>query len=99
MAFDFVDLNTGEIADRWGALKRRAGRIADEIEALKAEFDRRGLLSARGTKFTVVKIDEPQLRLDIKAIRAEMGAAWCEARERLATRLTYKINALRKAAA
>ena len=91
MLFDFVALNSGEIADRWGMLKVRADKIADEIKALKAEFDRRELLSARGLKFSVVKVVEPTLRLNIEAIRSEMGAAWCEARERPSTRVTYKV--------
>ena len=40
-------------ADRWGALKRRAAKIDDELEALKGEFERRKLLSAVGSKFSV----------------------------------------------
>ena len=60
-----------EIADRWGALKRRAAKIDDEIEALKAEFERRELLSAKGLKFTIVKSVRGFASLDVKAIRAE----------------------------
>jgi hypothetical protein len=81
-----------EIADRWGALKRRAAKIGDELEELKAEFERRKLLSAKGLKFTVVKSVRPFSSLDVKAIRAEMGPAWCAKRERPSERTTYEVN-------
>jgi hypothetical protein len=85
-----------EIADRWGALKRRAAKIGDEIEALKQEFERRELLSAKGLKFTIVKSVRAFASLDVKAIRAEMGAAWCAERERESERTTYEVNPIPK---
>lgn len=84
--------SVAEIADRWGALKRRAAKIADEIDALKVEFERRGLRVAEGDKFSVVKSVRPFSSLDVKAIRAEMGAPWCEEREKSGERTTYEVN-------
>lgn len=81
-----------EIADRWGALKRRAAKIGDEIDALKAEFERRKLLSAKGLKFTIVKSVRGFSSLDVKAIRAEMGEAWCAKRSATGSRTTYEVN-------
>lgn len=95
-SFDVERLSAAEIADRWGALKRRAQKTGDEIDALRDEFERRKLLSAKGLKFTVVKSVRPFAALDVKGIRTEMGAAWCAAREKPGARTTYEVNAIPK---
>jgi hypothetical protein len=91
-----LELSEAELADRWGAVKKRADKVDAEIEALKAEFDRRNMLSARGLKFTVVKSVQNLKRLAVAAIREEMGVAWCKAREVPSSRTTYEVNALPK---
>ena len=87
-------LKKGEIADKWGALKSRADAIEEEIAELKAEFDRRGLSVAEGVNFLVAKSGYTFDGLDIPAIRAEMGPAWCEKRSKPMARTTYKVSPL-----
>jgi hypothetical protein len=77
-------------------MKRRAAKIGDEIDELKAEFERRKLVFARGVKFTVIKSVRPFASLDVKSIRAEMAEAWCAKRERPSERTTYEVNAIPK---
>jgi len=83
-----------ELADRWGALKARADKVDDEIEALKAEFERRGLTVVEGAKFSVVKSTRSFDSLKIREIRAEMGPAWCAARSAPQDRTTYEVRPL-----
>lgn len=90
-AIPLAKLGKGELADRWGPLKVRAKAIDEQIEALKEEFDRRGLSVVAGAKFSVVKSSRSFDGLDIKGIRAEMGASWCRAHGQTVTRTTYEV--------
>lgn len=90
-------LPKGELADRWGPLKAKSKAIDAEIDLLKEEFERRGLIVAEGEKWGIVKSTRTYLALRIKAIRAEMGEAWCKAREEPQARVTYEVNPRRAA--
>lgn len=96
MSVIVAELTEAELADRWGALKRRANLLAVDIDTVKCEFERRELLSAKGLKFTVARSKKYFNALDVKAIRAEMGEAWCEKRERPGERTTYEVNPVPK---
>ena len=90
-AIPLAKLTKGELADQWGPLKVKAKAIDEQIEALKEEFDRRGLSVVTGANFSVVKSSRSFDGLDIKGIRAEMGAAWCKAHGQTVTRTTYEV--------
>jgi hypothetical protein len=88
------DLSVGALVDRWGDLRARAAGIDAEIDLLKAEFERRGLKTASGDKWAVLKKSSSFDALDVKAIRAEMGADWCKARETERSRTEYAFAAV-----
>ena len=68
-------ISDGELADRWGKLKRAGDAYDQRIEDLKAEFDRRGLDVARGEAWKVIKDVQTQNRFDAAAAKADLGEA------------------------
>jgi hypothetical protein len=87
-------MTKGELADKYGALRQRHKNSGDDIDELKAEFERRGLEAFHGEKFAVVKTQKTFNALDIRRIRAEQPKAWIEARETPQTRTSYEVNRL-----
>ena len=89
-----VGLSDGELADRWGVLKRLAEKAEAEIDELKAEFCQRKLDFAKGLVWKVFKDVSNQMRLDTAAIRKAQGVDWCKAFEKPGTRVRYLVKAV-----
>ena len=69
----------GDVVDRLGRLKAAQVAPAQHEDALKAVLVESGERSIEGKLFrAVVSPGGDAVRLDSKAIRAEMGAKWCK---------------------
>jgi hypothetical protein len=71
------------LADAIGDLDCRSKAIETELKAAKSELNARGLDRAAGERFTVTLSQSIRISLDTTAIRAEMGAQWCDDRSKL----------------
>jgi hypothetical protein len=89
-------LTKAELADKIGAIHARAKKVGKELDALKEEFERRGLSIAEGDKFAVVRRLSKFMSLKIKAIRDEMGDAWCKKREEPGSKTYWDITGAAK---
>jgi hypothetical protein len=88
----FDNVSDGAIADEWGRIAARQDKDDARLEALKKEFNRRGLRLAQGEKFIVLKKVEVGTRINTAAIRAEMGEAWCSERSKSSSRTSFVVT-------
>jgi hypothetical protein len=72
----FDNLSGPMLADAIGRADGIAKAAEAELQELKAEFRRRGLLTAAGERFTVTRSDQVSSRLDSAAVKAFLGDAW-----------------------
>jgi hypothetical protein len=72
----FDNLSAAMLADAIGRADGNAKAAEAELQELKAEFKRRGLLTAAGERFTVTRSDQVSSRLDTTAVKAALGEAW-----------------------
>ena len=78
--FPFHNLPAGDLADRLGALKAEIADLEGREKALRDELIRRGVPEVEGALFRVTVAEAVRWTLDSKAVKAEMGAAWYDAR-------------------
>lgn len=98
MSKDLAEIPESELADRMGAVKGRLDRADEDFEALKKEFDRRKLIAAKGSKFTVVKDVQKQMRVDMASLVAKVGQAIVDACKKPSSRTMYFVRPVEAAA-
>jgi hypothetical protein len=72
----FHNLSDTALADELGRVDSISKAAETELKALKDEFKARGLSSATGDAFMVTATDQIAERLDTKAVRDNLGAAY-----------------------
>jgi hypothetical protein len=72
----YHNLSAEMLADAIGRADGISKAAEAELQELKAEFRRRGLLTAAGERFTVTRSDQVSSRLDVAAVKAALGEAW-----------------------
>jgi hypothetical protein len=87
-----AEMSDGEVADAWGAAKESEEAAGEKIDALKAEFEARGLNYAAGEAWQVFKDVSDQERFDVKAARAALGADGCRPFLTPQKRTSYRVK-------
>lgn len=72
----FHNLSNAALADELGRVDAITKAAEAELKALKEEFKGRGLLEAAGDAFMVTATEQIAGRLDAKAVRDYLGAAY-----------------------
>jgi hypothetical protein len=72
----FHNLSDAALADELGRVDSISKAAEAEMKALKDEFKARGLDAASGDSFTVTATEQIAGRLDAKAVRDYLGAAY-----------------------
>ena len=72
----FHNLSDAALADELGRIDAITKAAEAELKALKEEFKARGLLAASGDAFMVTATEQIAGRLDAKAVRDYLGAAY-----------------------
>ena len=72
----FHNLSDAALADELGRVDSISKAAETELKALKEEFKARGLLPASGNAFMVTATEQIAGRLDAKAVRDYLGAAY-----------------------
>ena len=72
----FHNLSDAALADELGRVDSISKAAETELKALKEEFKARGLLAASGNAFMVTATEQIAGRLDAKAVRDYLGAAY-----------------------
>ena len=80
----FHNLPAGEVADQLGTLKAEIADLEAREKALRDELLRRGATMIEGSAFCATVSEAVRWTLDAKAVRAEMGDGWWNARCRQA---------------
>ena len=85
-------LSKAAFADHFGEVHSRLKQGDAELEACKAEFDRRKYDFAKGERFKVTKDTQTQTRLDMKALREGLGAAALKPYDKTSPRTLYLVR-------
>ena len=72
----FHNLSDAALADELGRVDAISKAAETELKALKDEFKARGLSAAAGDAFVVTATEQIAGRLDAKAVRDYLGAAY-----------------------
>jgi hypothetical protein len=72
----FHNLSDAALADELGRVDAISKAAETELKALKDEFKARGLSAATGDAFSVTATEQIAGRLDAKAVRDYLGAAY-----------------------
>jgi hypothetical protein len=89
----FHNLSAGDLADQLGALKAEIADLEAREKALRDELVRRGVPAIEGAVYDATITAAVRWTLDTKAVKAEMGAVWYDARGRQALVTTVKTTA------
>ena len=89
----FHNLPAGDLVDRLGALKAEIAALEAREKALRDELIRRNVPAIEGAIYDATITDAVRWTIDTKAVKAEMGAAWWDARCRQALVTTVKTTA------
>ena len=92
----FHNLSAGDLADRLGTLKAEIAELEAREKALRDELIRRGVPEAIGSLYDATISATVRWTLDTKAVKAEMGSKWWDARCRqsLVTTVAMKARAV-----
>lgn len=75
MTTQFHNISCADLADLIGETDRDIKSREARLDALKAEFKRRGLIEANGRTYCVTASTSTSKRLDTKRLRADLGDA------------------------
>ena len=89
----FHNLPTGALVDQLGAVKARIADLETREKALRDELIRRGG-DAAGAAYSASITQAVRWTLDTKALKAEMGLAWYDARCRQSMVTTVAVKAI-----
>jgi len=91
MSSRFHNVSNEVLADMLGAADAKAKAAAAELEALKAELKKRGVLAATGQAYAVTVGEYLQARIDSKKAREILGSRVSEAETvSICSRVTIK---------
>jgi hypothetical protein len=89
----YHNLSTGDLIDELGALKARIADLEAHEKLLRAELIDRRTTCADGSIYSATISEAVRWTLDSKAVRAEMGNAWHDARCRQSVVTTVAVKA------
>ena len=89
----FHNIPAGDLVDHLGALKAEIADLETREKALRDELIRRGVPAIEGAVYDATITEAVRWTLDTKAVKAEMGAAWYDARCRQSLVTTVKTTA------
>ncbi len=89
----FHNLSDGDLVDQLGAIKAELADVKAREDELKAQLIARGLPEAEGALFRATVSQGVRWTLDVERVRAEMGAAWCDQRSKVASVTGVRISA------
>ena len=92
----FHNLAAGDLVDRLGSLKAEIAELETREKALRDELIRRNVPAIEGAAYDATISSAVRWTLDSRAVKAEMGAAWWDARCRqsLVTTVAVKPRAV-----
>jgi hypothetical protein len=90
----FHNLSAGAVADEFGTVKAQIAELQDREKALRDELIRRGISEIAGSAYCVSITEIVRWTLDTKAVKAEMGPGWYDARCRQGMVTTVVVKAL-----
>jgi hypothetical protein len=92
----FHNLSAGDLVDRLGALKAEIADLEAREKTLRDELVRRDVPTIEGTVYDATITEAVRWTLDTKAVKAEMGGSWWDARCRqsLVTTVAVKPRAV-----
>jgi hypothetical protein len=73
-----TEISDAELADKFGDLDAKQDKLAEDMKALREEYERRGLTFAQGERWKVTKDKEPNRRFDSEGAKAALGARAAE---------------------
>lgn len=76
----YHNISTGDLVDELGALKARIADLEARENLLRTELIYRRSTCAEGAVYSAAIAEAVRWTLDSKAVRAEMGDAWYDAR-------------------
>ena len=76
----FNNLAPGAIADELGTVKAQIADLETREKALRDELIRRGVSAIAGAAYSATITEAVRWTLDTRGVKAEMGAAWYDAR-------------------
>ena len=86
------NLSANALVDQLGAVKAEIAAFEGREKALRDELLRRGLTEAEGARFNATVTQAVRWTLDTKAVKAEMGAPWWDARCRQSLVITVAVK-------
>lgn len=89
----YHNISTGDLVDELGALKARIVDLEAREKLLRAELIDRRATCADGSVYSATITEAVRWTLDSKAVRAEMGSAWYDARCRQSVVTTVAVKA------
>ena len=88
------NLADGAVADELGTVKAQIADLETREKALRDELIRRGVSAIEGAAYSATIIQSVRWMLDTKALKAERGQAWYDARCRQSLVTTVAVKAL-----
>src|SRR5579872_992473 len=90
----FHNLAPGALADELGTVKAQIADLETREKVLRDELIRRGVSAIEGAAYSATIIQSVRWTLDTKALKAERGQAWYDARCRQSLVTTVAVKAL-----
>ena len=90
----FHNLPVGEIVDRLGGVKAAIADLQNREKALRDELLSRSVPQVEGAQFGAIITQSIRWTLDTKAVKAEMGEGWWDARCRQSLVTTVNVEPL-----
>lgn len=81
------------LVDELGQIKAQMAELEKRESAIKKRLIEGGLSEYEGTLFRVTVAKSIRIALDTKAIRAEMGAKWCDDHSTMSEVTTVRVGA------
>ncbi|HEX3862541.1 MAG TPA: hypothetical protein VHY35_12680 [Stellaceae bacterium] len=88
----YHNLPLADVVDQLGSLKTQIADLETREKALRDELVRRNVSEAAGAAFDATISAAVRWTLDTKAVKAELGSAWCDARCRQSMVTTVKVE-------
>jgi hypothetical protein len=90
----FHNLSTGSVADELGAVKAQIANLQDRERSLRDELIHRRVSEIAGLAYSASITETVRWTLDTKAVKAEMGQGWYDARCRQTSVTSVAVKAL-----
>lgn len=87
------NLSAGDIIDELGGIKAAMADLKSREDILKAQLIERGVKEAEGALFRATLSGAARWTLDTDRVKREMGAAWFDARSKVAMVTSLRVSA------